>query len=164
MAPWLPRMSTAVQHVARPLMTPGEVSQLPEENEIVFVAGHPPIWARKVKYYNDRNFKTRLLEAPEKSDVIASLPAATDYTVEPAARNEDKLIANPQSDKGDPEFFNGSQHDCIHGHDRTDPSHSDHPGSAITEDANDFQDYTPEEINSNTGTAALERSTDFDIM
>jgi type IV secretion system protein VirD4 len=165
MAPWLPRMSTAVQHVARPLLTPGEVSQLPEQNEIIFVAGHSPIWARKVKYYSDRNFKFRLFEAPEKSDVIVSQAAVINSTAEPVVQTEDAFLPKTPNDSGDTEFFDDNQHDYVHGHDQTDPNHGhEHQENAIADETNDFQDFAPEDPNLNSGATAPDQTFDFDIM
>jgi type IV secretion system protein VirD4 len=36
------------------LLTPGEVMQLPAEDELVLVSGCPPIRAKKARYYEDR--------------------------------------------------------------------------------------------------------------
>jgi type IV secretion system protein VirD4 len=63
-------ITVSTQESARALLTPGELGQFPADEEIVLVAGMPPIRARKVKYYQDKNFKKRLLNAPEKSDMI----------------------------------------------------------------------------------------------
>jgi type IV secretion system protein VirD4 len=65
---WLKHASWSTQETGRPLLTPGEVSILPSGEEIIFVAGYPPILASKLIYYEDRNFKRRILPAPEKSD------------------------------------------------------------------------------------------------
>lgn len=75
---FLPKMSTNTSHTSRPLLTPGEVSQLAAEEEIIFVAGTPPIKARKIKYYQDRNFQRRLMNAPVKSDVITAVSLVTE--------------------------------------------------------------------------------------
>jgi len=66
---WLKHTSWSTQETGRPLLTPGEVSILPAGEEIIFVAGHPPILADKLLYYKDTNFMRRILPAPEKSDV-----------------------------------------------------------------------------------------------
>jgi type IV secretion system protein VirD4 len=50
---------------ARPLLTAGEVMQLPPDDEIVMVAGVPPVRARKARYYEDARFKERLLPVPQ---------------------------------------------------------------------------------------------------
>ncbi len=42
------------QETARPLLTPGEVMQLPPTDELVLVSGLPPIRARKARYFEDR--------------------------------------------------------------------------------------------------------------
>ena len=41
------------QETARPLLTPGEVMQLPPADEIVMVSGCHPIRAKKARYYED---------------------------------------------------------------------------------------------------------------
>lgn len=59
--PWLGHLMVSRQETARPLLTPGEVMQLPPMDEIVMVAGTPPIRAKKVRYYEDRRFTERVL-------------------------------------------------------------------------------------------------------
>jgi type IV secretion system protein VirD4 len=53
------------QETARPLLTPGEVMQLPPADELVLVSGLAPIRAKKLRYYEDRNFRGRLIPPPE---------------------------------------------------------------------------------------------------
>ena len=43
----------------RPLLTPDEARRLPPEDALVFVAGHAPIYGRKIKYYEDATFSVR---------------------------------------------------------------------------------------------------------
>ena len=38
--------------------------QLPTDDEIVMVSGHPPIRAKKIRYYQDPNFTRRILPPP----------------------------------------------------------------------------------------------------
>jgi len=64
LAPWLAHVMVSRQETARPLLTPGEVMQLRPEEELVLVAGIPPIRAKKLRYYEDDRFKARLLPAP----------------------------------------------------------------------------------------------------
>jgi type IV secretion system protein VirD4 len=64
LAPWLGHLMVSRQETARPLLTPGEVMQLPPDEEVVMVSGHPPIQARKLRYYQDANFKRRVLPPP----------------------------------------------------------------------------------------------------
>ena len=51
--PWLGHLMVSRQETARPLLTPGEVMQLPPTDEIVMVAGTPPIRAKKARYFED---------------------------------------------------------------------------------------------------------------
>jgi type IV secretion system protein VirD4 len=52
---------------ARPLLTPGEIMQLPPSDEIVMVSGIHPIRAKKARYYDDRRFTERA-HAPRPDD------------------------------------------------------------------------------------------------
>ncbi len=63
--PWLGHLMVSRQETARPLLTPGEVMQLPPIEEIVMVAGTPPIRAKKVRYYEDARFTERVLPPPD---------------------------------------------------------------------------------------------------
>jgi len=56
------------QETARQLLTPGEVMQLPSDEEIVLVSGVPPIRATKIRYYLDNNFKARVSPPPALND------------------------------------------------------------------------------------------------
>ncbi|WP_199257925.1 conjugal transfer protein TraG [Paracoccus binzhouensis] len=68
LAPWLSHVMVSRQETARPLLTPGEVMQLPSADELVLVSGLPPIRAKKLRYYEDRNFTQRVLSAPHLSE------------------------------------------------------------------------------------------------
>ncbi len=68
LAPWLAHVMVSRQETSRPLLTPGEVMQLPADDELVMVSGAPPIRAKKLRYYTDRNFTERVGEL--KTDVI----------------------------------------------------------------------------------------------
>jgi len=54
-----------VQERGRELMTTSEISEMDAEDEIIFVAGKPPIRCKKIRYFKDQNFVSRLREAPE---------------------------------------------------------------------------------------------------
>jgi type IV secretion system protein VirD4 len=64
LAPWLAHVMVSRQETARPLLTPGEVMQLPPDEELVLISGLPPIRAAKLRYYEDCNFTARVLPAP----------------------------------------------------------------------------------------------------
>ena len=63
LSPWLPHMMVSRQETQRALLTPGEIMQLPATDEIVMVAGAPPVRARKLRYFEDGNFTARVLPA-----------------------------------------------------------------------------------------------------
>ncbi len=67
LAPWLGHLMVSRQESARPLLTPGEVMQLPPDQEVMMVSGHAPIRATKLRYYEDRNFTARVRSAPTLS-------------------------------------------------------------------------------------------------
>ncbi|MBX7482013.1 conjugal transfer protein TraG [Qipengyuania qiaonensis] len=69
LSPWLGHLMVSRQETGRQLLTPGEVMQLPPDDEIVMVAGLPPIRAKKARYFRDRRFVERIFDAP--------IPAAT---------------------------------------------------------------------------------------
>ena len=64
LSPWLGHLMVSRSETARPLLTSGEVMQLPPTDEIVMIAGTPPIRAKKARYYEDERFKERLLPPP----------------------------------------------------------------------------------------------------
>jgi len=64
LSPWLGHLMVSRQETARPLLTPGEIMQLPPTEEIVMIAGTPPIRAKKARYYEDIRLKERLLPPP----------------------------------------------------------------------------------------------------
>lgn len=77
LAPWLAHVMVSRQETARALLTPGEVMQLPASDELVLIAGLPPIRASKLRYYADRNFSSRVIAAPVLGEgVYADCPAA----------------------------------------------------------------------------------------
>jgi len=77
LAPWLAHVMVSRQETARPLLTPGEVMQLPPTDELVLVAGHPPVRARKLRYFEDPSFATRRLPPPAIGEgCVLDLPAA----------------------------------------------------------------------------------------
>src|SRR5258705_12460299 len=64
LSPWLGHLMVSRQETARPLLTPGEVMQLPPGDELVLVSGVPPIRARKARYFEDPRLTDRVLEPP----------------------------------------------------------------------------------------------------
>jgi type IV secretion system protein VirD4 len=65
LSPWLGHLMVSRQETARPLLTPGEVMQLPATDELVLVSGCPPIRAKKARYYEDQRLSDRILPPPK---------------------------------------------------------------------------------------------------
>ncbi len=81
LSPWLGHVMVSRQETARPLLTPGEVMQLPPKDELVLVSGLAPIRAKKLRYFEDRNFTARVMPAPALSH--------DGYRDRPAPRSDD---------------------------------------------------------------------------
>ncbi len=61
LSPWLGHLMVSRQETARPLLTPGEVMQLPPDDELVLVSGCSPIRAKKARYFEDERFRERVI-------------------------------------------------------------------------------------------------------
>ena len=113
LAPWLGHLMVSRQETARPLLTPGEVMQLPPDEAVVMVSSVAPIKAKKLRYYADANFKRRVLPPPVLADgqyadvpplrsddwsglAIPAMPAA------PATASADDLENPSSADDGGP--------------------------------------------------------------
>ncbi len=68
LAPWLAHVMVSRQETARQLLTPGEVMQLSNDEEVVLISGQPPIKAKKLRYYKDTNFTDRISPPPILGD------------------------------------------------------------------------------------------------
>jgi len=64
LSPWLGHLMVSRSETARPLLTPGEVMQLPPTDEIVMVSGVHPIRAKKARYYEDERLQERIVAPP----------------------------------------------------------------------------------------------------
>jgi type IV secretion system protein VirD4 len=107
LAPWLGHIMVSRSETARQLLTPGEIMQLPPDDEIVMVAGSPPIRAKKARYYVDPRLTERILPPPDPATIAASArpdgwtalkPLAPDAALvavaEKAARKKEEDKAN----------------------------------------------------------------------
>jgi len=93
LSPWLGHLMVSRSETARPLLTPGEIMQLPPSDEIVMVAGTPPIRAKKARYYEDIRFKERLLPPPALATPKQGRP--DDWTSLPLPRPPQLAEAKP---------------------------------------------------------------------
>ena len=86
LSPWLGHLMVSRQETARPLLTPGEVMQLPPGDELVLVSGVPPIRARKARYFEDRDWTERVLakkktRRQKKKSFTSQTPSSPVHTV-----------------------------------------------------------------------------------
>ena len=99
LSPWLGHLMVSRSETARQLLTPGEIMQLPPEDEIVMVAGVPPIRANKIRYYKDRRFTKRVL-APPDMNVGGGPPWPDDWSaLPPIAPPPEPPVPKPESGK-----------------------------------------------------------------
>jgi type IV secretion system protein VirD4 len=73
LAPWLGHIMVSRQETPRPLLTPGEVMQLPPGDELVLMSGSPPLLAKKARYFEDRRFMDRVLPPPQPGRTRAAV-------------------------------------------------------------------------------------------
>jgi type IV secretion system protein VirD4 len=72
LSPWLGHLMVSKAESPRALLTPGEIMQLPADEEIVMLAGVPPIRARKARYFKDPRLAHRILAPPEPGRFAAA--------------------------------------------------------------------------------------------
>lgn len=102
LAPWLGHLMVSRQETARPLLTPGEVMQLPPSDEIVMVAGTPPIRAIKARYFEDARFMERIQTPPDPAaNPVAPKPSSDDWSSRVIAAPAASATATAEAD-GDP--------------------------------------------------------------
>jgi type IV secretion system protein VirD4 len=140
LAPWLSHLMVSRQETARPLLTPGEVMQLPPTDEIVMAAGLPPIRAKKLRYYEEPAFRDRALPAPTLSEC--------GYPDTPPARGDDWTGAAPISAQAadaaeaallDPANGGIRQEPELPEHEAIVPAHDPAGEFAILEDEPDYE-------------------------
>jgi len=66
------RSSISRSEVERPLLEPGEIRSLPDEEQLVFVAGQRPLRTRKVRYDACRPFRARAAMAAPAPTILDS--------------------------------------------------------------------------------------------
>lgn len=87
LSPWLGHLMVSRQETARPLLTPGEVMQLPSTDALVLASGCAPLRVKKARYYADPQLQNRILPVPSARGVIAGAavnPWAADNADTPA--------------------------------------------------------------------------------
>ena len=107
LSPWLGHLMISRTETARALLTPGEVMQLPPDEEIVMAAGVAPMRARKARYYRDRRLMARVLPPPSvggtpqpRSDDWSLLPEPQRPAPKEAKADEEETEASDTENAG----------------------------------------------------------------
>ncbi|HVM23322.1 MAG TPA: conjugal transfer protein TraG, partial [Sphingomicrobium sp.] len=101
LAPWLAHVMVSRQETSRPLLTPGEVMQLPPTDELVLLSGTPPIRANKLRYYEDRRFRARLCPPPALGDgAYADRPASRPHDWAGVVASSSNIAAEEEEGAG----------------------------------------------------------------
>ena len=115
LAPWLSHVMVSRQETARQLITPGEIMQLPSNEELILLSGFSPIKAQKVRYYADNNFTGRVLTPPQltpdgNGDLPPSSPCVWGQQMRPV---DDRLYSDADKSAQDEiaAKLNGSTND-----------------------------------------------------
>ena len=101
LSPWLGHLMVSRSETARPLLTPGEIMQLPPADEIVMLAGIPPIRAKKARYYEDPRFQERILPPPALTKPERPKPDDWSTLPQPAKPDlmDDRAVPADQEDE-----------------------------------------------------------------
>ncbi len=101
LSPWLGHLMVSRQETARPLLTPGEVMQLPPDDELVLMSGCAPIRAKKARYFEDPEMQARILPPPALTN--PKPPSANERSPIPSDRDWAYAVVAPAaSDTEDP--------------------------------------------------------------
>jgi type IV secretion system protein VirD4 len=95
LSPWLGHLMVSRQETSRPLLTPGEVMQLSPNAAIVMVSGLRPVRARKVRYYEDPQFQSRIVK-PSRAAPNDRAARSDEWSGHAPISPSAKLLANLQ--------------------------------------------------------------------
>ncbi|VTZ50499.1 Conjugal transfer protein TraG [Methylocella tundrae] len=101
LSPWLGHLMVSRSETARPLLTPGEVMQLPASDEIVMASGVHPIRAKKARYYEDARFQERILPPPVNA--VQTEARSDDWSARPLPLRPVVNEASPDGEQGEDE-------------------------------------------------------------
>jgi type IV secretion system protein VirD4 len=85
------RRSMSVSEQRRPLLLPQEVKALGSRQALIFYEGLWPIRCKKLRYFEDARFRSRLLPPP----MVAPAPAVVAVPTSPATNETDDAVGSP---------------------------------------------------------------------
>jgi len=120
LSPWLGHLMVSRSETARPLLTAGEIMQLPPADKIVMVSGLYPIRAKKARYFEDARFQERVLPPPKPTRPtegcpddwsrrpIPPRPPAPDAATEMPTMDDEEEDPNQSARRRQPELGEGT--------------------------------------------------------
>ncbi len=90
------------QETSRPLLTPGEVMQLPPDEAIVMISGMRPVHARKARYYQDPQFQARIFK-PSQAVPITNSARSDPWSSRRAVTSPVELVKDLKKQARDPD-------------------------------------------------------------
>ena len=125
LSPWLGHLMVSRQETARPLLTPGEVMQLPPTDELVLVSGLHPIRAKKARFYEDAQLKERVLAPPRPGSASIAKSYRTQQSTDDWTMRA-LLVARTQPDKPTTAVENADEEDPANAGIRREPELPEH--------------------------------------
>ena len=173
LSPWLGHLMVSRQETARPLLTPGEIMQLPPTDELVLVSGLAPIRAKKARYYADKRLAARVLPPPERKPGGKAVRAPADDWSElkplaapaPVALASAAKAATRQTEAEDPANAGIRREPELPEHEAIAPEAPPHPSREF-DDGDDEPDADAEAVKArerqNRGARSLARQVSLD--
>ena len=87
--------SLHVSEIQRALLLPQEVIQLPRDEQIILIESQPPIKSKKIFYFKDRFFTSRLLK---KTEIPKQIPYMPDHSKNKSSKEEAAKDAGGKKD------------------------------------------------------------------
>jgi len=103
LSPWLGHVMISRSETARPLLTQGEITQLPKHQEIIMVAGFPPIQALKARFFTDERLAERVMDPPVLREDETRQLCPDDWTGLPVACAPDSKVARDEGVADEPQ-------------------------------------------------------------
>ena len=102
LSPWLGHLMVSRSETPRALLTPGEIMQLPTDDEIVMLSATPPIKAKKARYFADPQLAARILPAPDLKGLRRDCPSDpwTGSIMTPRQQPQDMTTATDPTNGG----------------------------------------------------------------
>ncbi|MDP3907522.1 conjugal transfer protein TraG [Novosphingobium sp.] len=104
LSPWLGHLMISRSETSRPLLTQGEILQLPATDEIVMLSGAPPVRAKKARYYSDPRLQGRIQRPPQLTTERSDGTPLDDWSGLPAVK---PVRSEAWSASGDEDGANG---------------------------------------------------------